>query len=117
MKFKFENLEIWKKAMELGEVIDKKAFDFPKRELYSLSSQLRRATDSVGLNIAEGSIGQSNPEQKKFISYAIRSLAEVVTCLYKAKNRAYLTEQEFESLYADSFTLMNMMVSFKRNIH
>ena len=102
--------------MEFGEIIDNKVFEFPSRELYALSSQIRRASDSIALNIAEGSIGQSNPEQKKFIAYAIRSLAEVVTCLYKAKYRKYISEKDFEILYSDSYNLMNMMIAFRKNI-
>ncbi len=84
MGFKFENLQIWQKAMDIGEEINLISDKFPKKEIYNLSSQLRRAMDSVALNISEGSIGQSNPEFKRFMGYAIRSLAEVVTCLHKA---------------------------------
>ncbi len=116
MKFKFENLIIWNKAMEIGEEINTLTNDFPKKELYNLSFQIRRAVDSIALNISEGSIGQSNPEFKKFIGYAIRSLAEVVTCLYKAKRRQYISVQEFNMYYEASFNLMNMMVAFRKNI-
>jgi four helix bundle protein len=116
MKFKFENLIIWNKAMEIGEEINTLTNDFPKKELYNLSSQIRRAVDSIALNISEGSIGQSNPEFKKFIGYAIRSLAEVVTCLYKAKRRQYISVHEFNKYYEASFNLMNMMVAFRKNI-
>lgn len=115
-KFKFENLIIWQKAMEFGEVINAVADKFPQKEIYNLSSQILRAIDSVALNISEGSIGQSNPEFKKFIGYAVRSLAEVVTCLHKARNRAYISEMEFEEHYDTSYNLMNMMVAFKKNI-
>ena len=86
MEFKFEKLIIWQKAMDYGESINTLASKFPREETYNLSSQIRRAVDSIALNISEGSIGQSNPEYKKFIGYSIRSLAEVVTSLYKAKN-------------------------------
>ena len=86
--FKFEDLIIWQKAMDLGEEINQISEKFPKKEFYNLSSQVRRAADSVALNISEGSIGQSGPEYRKFIGYSIRSLAEVVTCLYKAKYRS-----------------------------
>ena len=116
MKFKFESLIIWQKSMELGEDINKLSDKFPKKEIYNLSSQIRRAVDSIALNISEGSIGQSNPEFKKFIGYSIRSLAEVVTCLHKAKRREYIIEQKFNKYYNDSFNLMNMMIAFKRNI-
>ncbi|MGY8910496.1 MAG: four helix bundle protein, partial [Flavobacteriales bacterium] len=80
MSFKFENLRIWQKSMDLGEEMNLLAKSFPKEEIYNLSSQLRRATDSVALNISEGSILQSNAEYRKFLGYSIRSLAEVVTC-------------------------------------
>ncbi len=116
MGFKFEKLIIWQKAMEFGEIINSLAHKFPSDEIYNLSSQIRRAVDSIALNIAEGSIGQSNPEFKKFMGYSIRSLAEVVTRLYKAKRRTYISEKEFEIQYEYAFNLMNMMIAFKKNI-
>lgn len=116
MKFKFEELIIWQKSMELGEEINSISEKFPPKEIYNLSSQIRRAADSIALNISEGSIGQSNPEFKKFMGYAIGSLAEVVSCLHKANNREYITKPEFTSLYEASFNLMNMMTAFKNKI-
>ena len=116
MEFKFEKLIIWQKAMDFGENIYKLASKFPKDEMYNLSSQIRRAVDSIALNISEGSIGQSNPEFKKFMGYSIRSLAEVVTCLHKAKRREYISENEFSTHYELAFNLMNMMVAFKKKI-
>lgn len=114
MKFKFEKLIIWQKAIEYGENINKISYKFPKEEMYNLSSQIRRAVDSIALNISEGSIGQSNPEFKKFMGYAIRSLAEVVTCLHKASKRKYISKEEFNEHYEYAFNLMNMMIAFKR---
>lgn len=117
MKFKFEKLTIWQKAMELGEDVNKLSDSFPNKEVYNLSSQILRAVDSVALNNSEGSIGQSNPEFKRFMGYSIRSLAEVVTCLHKAKRRDYISEQDFVKHYDDSFNLMNMMLAFKKKIN
>jgi four helix bundle protein len=116
IKFKFEKLIIWQKAMEFGENIYQLSYKFPKEEMYNLSSQIRRAVDSIALNISEGSIGQSNLEFKKFVGYSIRSLAEVVTCLHKASKRNYITEEEFKEHYEYAFNLMNMMVAFKEKI-
>ena len=115
-KFKFEKLRIWQKAMDLGEDIDKMSTKFPKKEMYNLSSPICRASDSIALNISEGFILQSNPEQKKFMGYAIRSLAEVITCLHKSKRRNYISEIEFEKYYDESFHLMNMMISYRNKI-
>jgi len=102
--------------MEIGENINSISNKFPVKEIYNLSSQIRRAADSIALNISEGSIVQSIPEFKKFIGYAIRSLAEVVTCLHKAKRREYISGQEFDKYYDASFNLMNMMIAFRKKI-
>ena len=117
MKFKFENLIIWQKAMDFGEDIYKLSKKFPKEEIYNLTSQIRRAVDSVALNISEGSTGQSNLEYKRFIGLATLSLAEVVTCLHKAFRRKYISEAEFNEHYEYAFNLMNMMVAFKKKIN
>ena len=116
MKFKFERLNIWNDAMDFSEEIYNITLKFPDDEKYNLITQIRRASDSIALNISEGSISQTNPEQKKFISYAVRSLAEVVTCLHKAKRREYILNDEFDKLYADSYKLMNMILAFKNKI-
>ena len=116
MGFKFEKLIIWQKAMDLGVDIFNLSYKFPKEKIYNLSSQIRRAVDSVALNISEGSIGQSVPEYKRFIGFSIRSLAEVVTCLHKARRREYISEEEFRAYYDFAFNLMNMMISFREKI-
>ena len=115
-KFKFEKLIIWQKSMDLGEDIDKLSNKFPSKEQFNLTSQIRRAVDSIALNISEGSIGQSKPEYRRFLGYSIRSLAEVVTCLHKANRRDYITQKEFDQYYEFSFNLMNMTIAFKSKI-
>lgn len=99
-KFKFERLVIWQMAMEFGEDVNQMADRFPKKEMYNLASQIMRAVDSIALNISEGSIGQSNLEFKKFMGYAIRSHAEVVTCLHKALRRDYVSRTSVSRLLA-----------------
>jgi len=116
MSFKFEKLIIWQNAMNFGEDIFKISQSFPKTEMYNLTSQINRAVDSIALNISEGAIEQSKPEFRKFLGYAIRSLAEVVTCLHKAKRRNYITNDDFEKYYQASYNLMNMMISFRNKI-
>lgn len=116
MSFKFEKLIIWQKAMDFGEEINLITKYFPKHEIYNLSSQILRAVDSVALNISEGSIEQSNAEFSRFLGYSVRSLAEVVTCLYKAKRRNYISDVVFDKLYKESFDLMNMTIAFKSKL-
>ena len=57
MPFKFEKLEIWKLAIDLANEIHILTRNFPKEEMFSLTSQMKRAADSISLNIAEGSTG------------------------------------------------------------
>ena len=102
--------------MEYGENIFQLSLRFPKEEMYNLTSQIRRAVDSIALNISEGSIGQSNPEFKKFIGFAVRSLAEVVTCLHKAYRRKYISDEEFNEQYDYAYNFMNMLTAFKKKI-
>ena len=116
MSFKFEKMIIWQKAMDLGEDIYEISEKFPKSEMFNLTSQMRRAMDSIALNIAEGPILQSVKENRKFLGYAIRSIAELVTCLHKAKRRKFISLDEFDKNYSSSFNLINMVFAFRKKI-
>ncbi len=117
MSFKFEKLIIWQDSMNFGEDIFKISNNFPKEENFNLASQIRRAADSIALNISEGSILQSNPEFRKFSGYSIRSIAEVVTCLYKAKRRNYIDEEKFTEMYNFAYKLINHILAFRNKLN
>ncbi|MFZ1677061.1 MAG: four helix bundle protein [Saprospiraceae bacterium] len=116
MPFKFEKLEIWNLAMNLAEDIHLITRKFPKEELFNLASQFNRAGDSIALNISEGSIGQSNKEQRKFLSYSIRSIAESVCCMYKAFRRSYISQSEFTDLYQKAEILFRKTNAFRNTL-
>jgi four helix bundle protein len=99
LAFKFEKLIIWQLAIEASERIFKIYKTFPKEEMFALNSQMNRAVNSISLNIVEGSTGQSDAEQKRFLIYANRSALEVVNCLYIAKKRNYINEEVFAEEY------------------
>lgn len=95
MAFKFEELRVWEKAINLAadvSVLNKK---FPVDERFVLSSQIQRAADSVALNIAEGSTGKTNPEFKKFLGYSLRSAIEVVSCLHLGEKEILSQKKTF----------------------
>lgn len=117
MSFKFEKLIIWQDSMSFGEQIFQISAEFPPDEKFNLISQIRRASDFIALNIAEGSILQSNLEFKRFLGYSIRSVAEVVTCLYKAKNRNYISETVFTELYNESYKIINHIIAFRNKLN
>jgi four helix bundle protein len=116
MAFTFEKLEIWKKSFLLAEEINTIIKGFPSYELFNLSNQILRAADSIGLNIAESSVGNTTKEQLKFLQYASRSITEVVACLLKAKSRGYIDINQYEILYALSVEVYKMLASFKRAV-
>ena len=60
--------------------------------MFNLASQIKRSAGSVVLNIAEGSIGQTKPEFKRFPNMALRSAVEVVACTMLGKERKYINE-------------------------
>jgi len=109
MAFKFENLKVWQLSLEITDEVDELAHTFPTHELYSLSSQIRRAANSVSLNIVEGSTGLTNAEFRRFLVIANRSALEVVGCLYLAQRRRYVSEDKFANLYSKVEILVKMI--------
>jgi four helix bundle protein len=116
MAFKFEKLNVWQKSLDYSAAIHEVTLTFPKHELYILSSQIKRAADSVNLNIAEGSTGQSDAEFSKFLGYAIRSAIEVVSCLYLGRKRGLIAEIDFQRLYKEAEELIRMTQALRNSI-
>jgi four helix bundle protein len=116
MKFKFERLVVWQKSLDLADKVHELAKHFPKEEMFVLSSQLRRAADSVSLNIAEGSTSQTNPEQKRFLSIALRSNMEVVGGLHLARRRGYLKNDEFTEVYSICHEMLLMLAAMRKKL-
>ena len=116
MAFRFENLKVWQKALQLSNEIDLSARLFPKIEMFSLVSQIKRAADSVVLNIAEGSTGQTVPEYKRFLGIALRSSVEVVACLFIARSRKYLSEDDFQKHYTEYEIICKMITALRNSM-
>ncbi|MGO8987297.1 MAG: four helix bundle protein [bacterium] len=117
MAFKFEKLAVWQKSIELGFHIHELTRMFPKEELYILTSQIKRAADSIALNIAEGSTGQTNAEFKLFLGYAIRSAIEVVSCLYIGRRRKLIRESNFQELYSEIEEIVKMLQALRNSLN
>jgi len=114
MAFRFEELKVWHIAADLSNEIDLLAKSFPVEERFSLASQMKRAADSVVLNIAEGSTGQTVPEFKRFLNFALRSAVEVVACLYLAKKRKYIEDEVYQKNY-DPYEMLCKMITKLRS--
>lgn len=116
MGFKFEKLEVWKESIELSGLIHDVTAKFPKEEMYVLTSQIKRAADSVALNVAEGSTGQSNAEFGRFLGYSIRSGVEVISCIYLAKRRGIISDSDFSKIYETTDRLVMRLQALRKSI-
>lgn len=97
--FRFENLEVWKDAREFASLVYKITAAFPKSEQFGLTNQIRRASVSVVLNIAEGSVKGSDADFKRFLKMSQGSLHETITGFYLAIDQKYLAQKEFDQVY------------------
>jgi four helix bundle protein len=117
MPFKFENLEVWQLSIDYVDLMYQIGDSLPRHEEYNLKSQLVRAATSVSLNIAEGSTGQSDPEQARFLSMAIRSLLETVACQHLIRRRNYLPDtKSLDVAYQNAEILAAKLHSFRKAI-
>jgi four helix bundle protein len=92
--FKFEKLEVYQLALDYIDLIYGIARQLPKAEEFNLKSQLVRAAMSVALNIAEGSTGQTDAEQARFLGMAMRSLLETVACQQIIHRQGFLQDEQ-----------------------
>ena len=93
IKFSFEDLKVYQKALEFIDITYKATNNFPKNEDYALSSQFKRASVSIALNIAEGS-GDTNAQFNRFLNISNGSIKECVVCSTIAKRLNYLSEDD-----------------------
>ena len=96
MSYKFQKLEIYQLALDYLDLLYELAARLPRCEDFNLKSQMPRAGTSTVLNIAEGSTGQSDPEQSRFLGMALRSLIETVACQDVIERRKYLSAEELQ---------------------
>jgi len=94
----FKDLIVWQKAMDLVTNVYRVTDAFPKREVYSLTDQIRRAAVSVPSNIAEGQAHFSKAEFLHFLRHSSGSLAELETQLLLAERLEYTDHTQAESL-------------------
>ena len=105
-----KDLDVWRKAMDFVTELYKQTANFPKVELYGLSSQMRRAAVSIPSNIAEGAARKSNKEFIQFLYIALGSSAEVDTQLIIAKNLNFIDVTVFEKMNVDQDEISRMLV-------
>lgn len=87
-----KDLDVWKVSLEFVTEIYKITNEFPKNELFGLTSQIRRAAVSIPANISEGSARQTTKELKQFLYIALGSASELHTLINIAFNLGYVDD-------------------------
>lgn len=112
----YEKLIVWKEAYSLCLAVYRYTLAFPSYERFGLSSQIRRASSSIPLNIAEGNSKRSYADKVRFLDIAAASLEEVHCIARLGKDLEYLDERQFCSIdrriHRVSYLLMKLRAAF-----
>jgi len=111
-----EELDVYKRAMRLAEVIWTEAENWPSFAKYSVGTQITQSADSIGANISEGHGRYHFGENRQFCYYARGSLQETRTWLQKARSRRLITKDRFEELSTELIEIRNMLNSYINSI-
>ncbi|HHT9124935.1 MAG TPA: four helix bundle protein [Candidatus Brocadiia bacterium] len=112
MKIKdYKDLKVWQKGIEIVDKIYLITNNFPKDELYGLTSQMKRAAISIPSNIAEGFVRHHTKEYIQFLYVSLGSCAELDTQLVVASKRNYVTKEKLDELSEDINHEARMLVS------
>jgi len=106
----YKDLKVWEKAHFVTLEIYKITKDFPKEEVYGLTSQMRRSAISVPANIAEGCGKFTKPDFANFLQIALGSANETEYYLLLAKDLKYLDNQAFTNLLAEINQFKAMLI-------
>jgi four helix bundle protein len=115
-RFRFEKLTVWQEARQLKSAVYRVTRNFPKDELFALTSQLRRAAVSVSSNIAEGSGRNSDKDFAHFLEQAYGSLMETASLLFLALDERYLDEPTCDALLENASQLAAQIVALNRSL-
>ena len=107
---RFEDLECWKEARILVNLIYKAIRENPEfQKDFKLVGQYTAAGVSVMNNIAEGWASQSNAEFVRFLRYSRRSCAEVQNCSYVALDQRYISDNQFHEIYNQALKTLKII--------
>jgi four helix bundle protein len=116
----FRELRVWQLGMDVTEKVYQLTADFPKSEVYGLSSQMRRSAVSIPFNIAEGQGRDSTKEFLHFLAIAFGSICELETQLLIANRFKYISDDDLRSilitLTATSKTKRGLQKSLKSKL-
>ncbi|MFH1940470.1 MAG: four helix bundle protein [bacterium] len=116
VKFRFQDLEIWKMAIGIADKLFDISDELEQRHLYRFAEQLRAAGMSMSNNIAEGSGSNSNKEFARFLNMARRSTFENANILILLCRRNIIQEKIQNDLLKELDLLCRKITTFQRTL-
>jgi len=111
----YKNLKIWKLGLEIANDVSDLLENFPKHEVYDLSSQLSKCSISMPSNIAEGS-ARTDKSFSHFLDVSLGSSFELGTQLLVAKHREYINQEELEKMEEKIEEFQKMTMGFQNGL-
>lgn len=112
----FRDLKVWMKAHQLTIGIYRTTREFPKEELFGLTSQMRRSSSSIGANVAEGCGRRSDGELTRFLHIARGSAVELENHLLLARDLEYLAGKKCDELVTQVDEVQRMLTAFIQQV-
>src|SRR5579872_4147328 len=112
----FKDLKVWAKAHEVTLAVYQITRNFPREEIYGLTSQMRRAAASVAANIAEGCGRRSDAELHRFLQIARGSASELEYHLLLARDLHFMNGGDFKRIEAGVVEVQRMLTSLAQRL-
>jgi four helix bundle protein len=109
----YRDLRVWQGGMDLVETTYRFTQSFPSREIYGLTSQMRRASVSIPSNIAEGHTREHKKEYLQHLAIAQGSLAELETQFEIARRLTYLNAEQLETVLEKTVSLGKQLYALR----
>jgi four helix bundle protein len=112
----FTQLKVWERSHRLALAAYRATLDFPREEMYGLTSQVRRSCAAIPANIAEGCGRGSNADLARFLQMALGSASELQYQLLLAHDLSFLNPRDYEYLTQEVTEIKRMLTSFIKNL-
>ena len=112
----YRDLQVWSKAHNLTLELYRVSRQFPREEIYGITSQLRRAAVSIGANLAEGCGRRTSAEMARFVRIALGSASELDYHLPLSHDLGFMAADEFTRTSAALIEVRKMLTSFLNSV-
>ncbi|PWN07825.1 four helix bundle protein [Rhodohalobacter mucosus] len=113
--YSFEKLEVWQEARTLKKLLYKITQDFPREEIFGLTSQIRRSAASITANLAEGAGRASDKDKAYFTNIAYSSALEIIDHTVTSFDLEYITEAVYVEIRQKLDVIINKLNSLYKH--